>query len=118
MLSWVITDLAFPKHNPLLAPLTALLTVQLTGKATLPRDRAEPVVDELRAAVAAAQALQLNAELQAEVTDRRAWPVAGTILEGSRALVAELDPDNGRHCGACPFALVAAATAEENPDHC
>ncbi len=81
----------------------------------LPRERAQPAVDEFRAAIVTAHALQLNAELQAEVTDRRAWPIAGSVLEATGALVAELDPDKGRHCGACPFAGVAS---EESTDHC
>jgi hypothetical protein len=77
----------------------------------LPRDRAQPVVDELRATIVTARALQVDVGIVAEITDRRAWPIEGAVLEATGAVIAELDPDNGRHAGACPFAAVS-----EGPD--
>ena len=84
----------------------------------LPRNLAEPAVDELRAAIVTSRALQLNAELLAEVTDRRAWPIAGSVLGATESMVAELDPDKGRHFGACPFAVLAGDANETKTDHC
>jgi hypothetical protein len=84
----------------------------------LPPHAARQMVDDLRAAVATAEALQVNAEVLAEVTDRRAWPVAGSVIEATGAMLAELDPDKGRHAGACPFVIVVVEGSGAGVDHC